>query len=288
MSTFPRTTVGGLSLSRLLIGTNWFLGYSHCTAAKDSLIQQHTRNRTAIADILAVFLEAGVDSVMGLMSVQELHDGIKTAEDRTGKGVMRISTPGFPITADTPLIGLDHDAVARILDHEAAIGTHICMPHQSTTDALVDRCSHTIRRMDQLLAMIRERGMVPGLSTHMPEGIVYADESGLDVETYISIYNSMGFMMQIEVDWVADIIRRARQPVMTIKPMAAGQLRPFQALTFAWNSIRPQDMVTVGTFTPDEARECIELSMRILSNQAAPSTLQETRSKQAVKTRVSV
>ena len=26
--------------------------------------------------------------------------------------------------------------------------------------------------------------------------------SGLDVETYIQLYNSMGFLMQIEVDWV--------------------------------------------------------------------------------------
>ena len=44
--------------------------------------------------------------------------------------------------------------------------------------------------------------MIPGLSTHMPETPIYADESGLDVDTYISIYNAMGFLMQIEVDWV--------------------------------------------------------------------------------------
>jgi hypothetical protein len=31
---FPRTTVGGVSLPRLIIGTNWFRGYSHTTAAK--------------------------------------------------------------------------------------------------------------------------------------------------------------------------------------------------------------------------------------------------------------
>ena len=111
--------------------------------------------------------------------------------------------------------------------------------------------------------MIRERGMIPGLSTHMPETIVYADETGLDVETYISIYNSMGFLMQVEVDWVAHIIRNAHKPVLTIKPMAAGQLRPFQALTFVWNTIRPQDMVAVGTMSPKEAAEVIEISYRV-------------------------
>ena len=73
---------------------------------------------------------------------------------------------------------------------------------------------------------------------------------------------------------------------MTIKPMAAGQLRPFQALTFVWNTIRPQDMVTVGTMTPKEAAELIEISMSILENRQADVTLQETRSKSSIKTRV--
>ncbi len=31
MSTFPRTEVGGLSVSRMIVGTNWFLGYTHST-----------------------------------------------------------------------------------------------------------------------------------------------------------------------------------------------------------------------------------------------------------------
>jgi len=137
--------------------------------------------------------------------------------------------------------------------------------------------------MEAICRMIRERGMIPGLSTHMPETIVYADETGLDVETYISIYNSMGFLMQVEVDWVAHIIRNAHKPVLTIKPMAAGQLRPFQALTFVWNTIRPQDMVAVGTMSPKEAAEVIEISLGILESRDSTIALQETRSKGGVK-----
>ena len=64
--------------------------------------------------------------------------------------------------------------------------------------------------------------MIPGLSTHMPESVIY-DRNGLDVETYIQMYNAAGFMMQVEVDWVMRIIRDAKKPVMTIKPMAAGR-----------------------------------------------------------------
>ena len=283
MNMFPRTTVGGVSLSRMIIGTNWFLGWSHTTRAKDDFIKENIAERKKIATIMEVYLRAGVDTIMGQVAHPELADAIKEAQDRTGTKVIVVSTPAFPISPETPSKGFDLDAVKRILDNEVQLGATFCFPHQQTTDALVDRCTRSIRQMDQLSRLIRERGMIPGLSTHMPESIIYADETHLDVETYISIYNSMGFLMQVEVDWINKVIHEAKKPVMTIKPMAAGQLRPFQGLTFVWNTIRPQDMVTVGTMTPKEAAEVIEISMSILDKRQAEVTLQETRSKASVK-----
>ena len=32
---FPRTKIEDLSVSRLIMGTNWWLGYSHTSIAKD-------------------------------------------------------------------------------------------------------------------------------------------------------------------------------------------------------------------------------------------------------------
>ena len=194
MDKFPRTVVGGVSLSRMIIGTNWFLGWSHTTSAKDAFIKENIADRKKIADIMEVYLRAGVDTIMGQIAHPELADGIKEAEDRTGVKVIVISTPGFPIGPQTPTHGFDLDSVKSILDKEVALGATFCMPHQMTTDAMVDRCTRSIRQMDQLCRLIRERGLIPGLSTHMPESIIYADETNLDVETYISIYNSMGFL----------------------------------------------------------------------------------------------
>jgi hypothetical protein len=127
--------------------------------------------------------------------------------------------------------------------------------------------------------MIRRRGMIPGLSTHEPESIVFADETGLDVGTYISIYNAAGFLMPIEIDWVHHIISKAARPVITIKPFAAGRLHPFVGLAFSWATLRPQDMVTVGTMSPDEAKELIEISYSLFEQRKANIELQVTRSK---------
>jgi hypothetical protein len=42
-------------------------------------------------------------------------------------------------------------------------------------------------------------------------------------------------------------------------------------------------MVTVGTMTPKEAQECIDLSLGILERRNAEIQLQETRSKSSIK-----
>jgi hypothetical protein len=285
MTAFPRTTVGGVSVSRMIVGTNWFMGFSHCTPAKDRFIKEHLMQRKVIADTLEVFFRAGVDTVMGNIEWTVMQEAVKDAEDRTGvKGII-VSTPPLPVTPLVPAQGFDMDEIERILDIHHGNGATFIMPHQSATDAMVDRATREVRQMAPVMERIRRRGLIPGLSTHMPETIIYADETGLDCETYISIYNSMGFLMQVEVDWIAHVIRNAKKPVMTIKPMAAGQLRPFQALTFVWNTLREQDMVTVGTMTPAEAQELVDLSLQILDRRSPEVALQETRSKESVKPR---
>ena len=143
----------------------------------------------------------------------------------------------------------------------------------------MDRRAQVIRDLEKYTAMIRERGMIPGLSTHMPESVRYADAQGADVESYIQIYNAAGFLMQVEADWVMRVIQHAKKPVMTIKPLAAGRLLPIVGLSFVWNTIRDQVLVTVGTTTPDEAKELIDISLDLLSRRMPDYELQRTRSK---------
>jgi len=276
MTDFPRTTVGGVSLSRLIIGTNWFLGYSHTSHAKDQFIKD-LQTAEKIADVLCTFLEYGVDTVMGPAS-QLLGDAVQIAQERTGKEMIVVLTPSFNFLPGGP----EEMEPERQFDFCKELGATFCFPHQSVTDSILDRMHRTIRGMDQYSAMIRERGMIPGLSTHAPESIIIADESGADVETYISLYNAIGFLMQVEVDWIMRVIHKAQKPVMTIKPLAAGRMLPPVGLAFVWNTLRDIDMVTIGTTTPAEARESVELSLDYLSKRLPDHELQKTRSKRVL------
>jgi len=258
---FPRTDVGGVSVSRMIIGTNWILGYSHTTPAADNLIRLRNGTAENIAGMLDVFMKYGVDTIMGpFAGNQPLIDAVKLAEDRAGKPM---------IIVDTPIINVDDNAAARreaeqTIALSKKIGATFCLPHHTSVEQLVNKNRKTMDRLPDYLKMIRDHGMIPGLSCHMPELVIYSDLNGYDVETYIQIYNCMGFLMQVEVEYIHKVIWNAKKPVMTIKPMAAGRVSPFVGLTFSWHTIRPCDMVTVGCLTPWEAEEDIEISLAAL------------------------
>lgn len=263
MQEFPRTTVGGVSLSRMLIGTNWLLGWSHTSASADAQIKRRYDSAQAFKPVLETYLRHGVDSIMAPFGASpELMEAIRDTEQKMGREILLI---------DTPTLNVDDNPQARreaeqTVKESARRGAKFCLLHHSCAEQLVDKNKGVIRRLDDYTKMIRDAGMIPGLSAHMPELIVYSDANGYDVETYIQIFNCMGFLMQVEIETVASIIQNAKKPVMTIKSMAAGRCSPYVGLTFSWNAIREKDMVTVGAFDPQEAEEDIEISLAAIEH----------------------
>ena len=255
---FPRTEVAGVSLPRMLMGTNWILGYSHTSSAADCMINRRNRNREAIAEIACTFLERGIDACMAPFTDNPVMvDGIHAAEDRMGRAMTLIDTPILNVD-DTPEA---RDQAEAVVKRSAALGAKFCLIHHTSAEQLVNKNLHKLVRLPDYTKMIRDAGMIPGLSAHMPELIVYSDENEYDIQTYIQLYNCMGFLMQVEIEYINKVIWNAKKPVMTIKPMAAGRCSPFVGLTFSFATLRPCDMVTVGCLTPEEAAEDIEIGM---------------------------
>jgi len=262
---FPRTTVGGVSLSRMIVGTNWVAGYSHRTPSADNMIKAKYPTPESMQPMLRTFLKYGIDTVMAPYDqAPHIHKAVQMAREESGRELIMI---------DTPVINVDDNPAARreaeaAIKASAARGSKFCLIHHYSAEQLVCKNRRSIDRIDDYTKMIRDAGMIPGLSAHMPELVIYSDENGYDVETYIQIYNCMGFLMQVEVEAVNSIIRNAKKPVMTIKSMAAGRTTPFVGLNFNWATIRDCDMVTVGCFSEAEAEEDIEISFAALERRA--------------------
>lgn len=261
MKQFPRTEVAGISLPRLLIGTNWLLGWSHTGAAADRSIREKYQKPEDFYPVFEAYLEHGIDAIMAPVSTQPLClDAIRYAEQKSGHRLIIIDTPAINVD-DSPSARAE---AAKTIKHSREIGATFCLIHHTSAEQLVNKNQKSITRLPDYLAMIRDEGLLPGLSAHMPELVTYSDANGYDVETYIQIFNCMGFLMQIEVESVARIIRNAKHPVMTIKPMAAGRTTPFVGLNFNWAVLRDCDMITVGAGSAAEAREDIEISLAAL------------------------
>lgn len=258
---FPTTEVAGIVLPRLIIGCNWISGFSHRSASSDAMINRYHNAPDPTAGVLEAFLEYDVNAVLGLFAADpNLLKAVKLAEERTNKQIILMDEPTIN-TEDTPSARRE---AQKIINECAKRGAKFCLPLHSCIEQLVNKGKQTIDRLPDYLYMIREAGMIPGLSAHMPEIIQYADANEYDVETYIQIFNCMGFLMQIEIESVASIIHYAKKPVITIKPLAAGRTTPYVGLTFSWNAIRKQDMVCLGCLHPDEVHEDIEISYAAL------------------------
>ena len=256
---FPRTEVGGVSMPRMLAGTNWILGYSHTGPAADAMIKSRHADPNNVSAVLDAYMEYGIDAIMGpeFDENSPLRQGMRLTEEKFGRNMIQIATPGINVD-DNPAARREAEAT---IQKAARDGATFCLIHHGSAEQLVNKNKQTIDRLPDYLDMIRQAGMLPGLSAHMPELVLYSDLNDYDVETYIQIYNCMGFLMQLEVEGIHGIIWNAKKPVMTIKSMAAGRCTPFVGLSFSYSTLRPCDMVTLGAFTPQEVHEDVEIAL---------------------------
>ena len=260
---FPRTEVDGLSLSRLVIGTNWMLGFSHRSPAADRLIEEKNGGPEGCQAILEAFLSKGVDTLVGpLGGCDALWEAMHRTEEKTGHRIIKIDTASLNME-DSPSGRAEAEARIR---QAKEMGVDILMFHYNSIEQLVDKSTRTLRRIGDYTDMIRQAGMIPGTSGHMPEVLEYCDLNDYDIQMYVQIYNCMGFMMQYEIETIWKNIQKAKKPVLTIKPLAAGRVSPFVGFTFSWNTLRPQDMVAVGCVSPYEALEDVEYSLAALEH----------------------
>ena len=263
MTSFPRTEVAGISLPRIIMGTNWVLGFSHTSNSADIMIKNRYTTKEAVCELVEAYLEYDINAVMAPFAGNgALLDGIRMAEDKTGKKVILIDTPVIDVN--------DSEAARKSADKTIAEGgkngAAFCLIHHSAAEQLVSKLKGTIDRLPDYLDMIRSHGMVPGLSAHMPELILYSDQNGYDVETYIQIYNCAGFLMQVEAEYISRVIWNAKKPVMSIKTMAAGRVSPYVGISFAFATLRGCDMVTIGAHTAREVHEDVEIAFAALEH----------------------
>ena len=139
---FPRTTVAGVDMPRMIAGTNWILGFSHTSSSADELIKMRNYNRDAIVRILEAYDAYGINAVMGPYGDNPvLADAVHAAEDKFGHEF---------IIVDTPIVNVDDNAQAR-KEAEARfrqsrdLGAKFCLIHHTAPSSLSTKTSRKCR-----------------------------------------------------------------------------------------------------------------------------------------------
>ena len=269
---FPTTRIDRLELSRMLIGTNTFFGYSHFSHAKDVWLKQYfTPER--IYEVIEACAKQGLNGIVSGAGTR-FNTGLKPLLDEversTGVHVVWIGTPG----------GSTLEELLEEIRAAADRGVEICMPHQMYTDNMLVPSEERLIGYEEAAQLIRDLGMVPGLSTHRPATITTCDKAGYDVAAYIQPYNAIGFLCPLETDWVERVINGTDKPVIVIKPLGAGRVMPPTGLNFCYSSIKATDTVCVGMLSVEEAEEDINLARSIIAGVEARRDYTYSRSKQ--------
>ncbi|MCX7598609.1 MAG: hypothetical protein N2512_07035 [Armatimonadetes bacterium] len=249
----PAVSLGPYEVSRLIVGGNPFSGFSHQSREMDEAFMDYY----TVANIKAALFECE-------------RQGINTVLLRADRHIQRVLREYRAEGGTLQWIAQTASELKDQVSHIRQVAPlAIAMYHHGS---LTDTCWHEGRMSEvrELLAVMRDCGVVVGLGTHLPEVIEYAEEQGWDVDFYMASFYALtrqhpqqlvvaGGSVPDEIYDDADrermvaVIRATPKPCLAFKILAAGRkatsVGNLQAtFEYAFANIKPTDAVVVGVY----------------------------------------
>ncbi len=235
MPDFPGLTIEGITIPRVICGTNSLLGYSHVSSGRDAWIKQYF-TPARIAQVFARCMELGVNAVMGPLHPR-LVDALGETEKLTGARMTWVSTTNFervPVGMEEAYrkaraAGRHDEAMAMSIESTAeqvaslkAAGAPICVFH----GGWVDRWPATdgnLHNFNHYTGIIRQGGLIPGAVSHLSERVAEVDRGDHDVALLVTPVNKGGWNMHPSRDEAVEHINTVVKPLLAIKTLACGR-----------------------------------------------------------------
>jgi hypothetical protein len=252
----PQVDFCGLSVSRMLVGGNPFSSIGHRDAALDRAMRDYyTTGR--IKDVL--------------FQCEAL--GINAAVLRADNHIMRLLHEYWNEGGHIQWFAQTAPERASLLDNirqAAGAGASACYIHGGVADGLQERGE--LKGLGEAMALIRERGMVPGIAGHQPKTHLDAAEADLDIAFHmVCFYNLTGRQGKIDVadeaaeryrpedrERAARLLGALSRPCIAYKILAAGRNDPAEAIPYAVQHLKPTDAVAIGVYPKDRPGEIAE------------------------------
>ncbi|MBN1445554.1 MAG: hypothetical protein JW957_05560 [Candidatus Omnitrophica bacterium] len=257
--------IGKLRVSRVILGSNPFSGFSHQGPERNSEMK-HYYTCARIKDVLRNAEELGINTL------------IARADHHMMRVIMEYRDEGGNIQwiAQTcPEVG----TMERGADNAVSGGANGCYIHGGFMDFLY--ANNRLGEVPGVVEKIKKSGMPAGIAAHNPRVFEWA-EKNLDVDFYMcSYYNPIWrekdpehkeclteYFMEEDRDVMVKAIKSLKKPAIHYKVMAAGRNNPEEAISFVAKHLRPQDAVCMGIYSKDKPgmlQEDITLLQKYLS-----------------------
>jgi hypothetical protein len=240
--------LGELKVSRMLLGSNPFSGFSHQGIERDrAMVEHYTVGR--IKDAMRTAESLGINSIVARTD----HHMIRVLIEYWGEG------GGLQWFAQTcPEVG----SIEQCADRAARNGAKACHIHGGVMDYLVaqGKTEEAVRGVEY----IRGLGMLAGIAGHNV-GVFQWAEANVDVDYYMCCYYNPSRRdenpehvhgaeeLYLEEDRTAmtGLIQQLSRPAIHYKVLAAGRNDPREAFAVCRAMMRAGDMVCIGVFTAD-------------------------------------
>ncbi len=240
----PTVDFCGLKVTRLIIGANPFGGFSHQTPERDqAMVAYHTPER-----IIETWRRAEKAGINTMVTNTETPHVIETVQKYLAEGgkLQWIAQ-----------IGAHDGNMPAAIDNAVKIGAKAFFFWGGHTDNFfAARDEKTFRAW---VEHARSTGVPMGVAGHSLETHYWVDSMNL-VDFHVvcffncgSLHHGRGHRFRLtDAIAAAECIRRIRKPCIGYKIMAAGRIDPVMAFEFAFDNIKPTDVVNVGMHRGDK------------------------------------
>ncbi len=269
----PKVKFGKAEITRLIIGSNPFYGYSHFNGLLDRHMREWmTQDRKM--EVLHRCEQVGINTWQVHYNDQPMQD---IRRYRAEGGKMNIIMLGdFAMMKDLSLVSKVAKEIAPL-----GIGHHGNRTDERFRNGEMDK-------VREFLKAVRDSGVMAGISTHNPAVVDTVESQGWDVDYYMTCLYRVSrtpeearkelgeaplgeTFLEKDPERMCKAIRQTRKPCLAFKVLGAGRNISSggtieAAFRFALTNIKPTDAIIVGMFPQfkDEPKENADMVRRIL------------------------
>ena len=241
------------TFSKVVCGTNAFYGRSHFSVAR-SLEYEGRCTDEYMARVLATCVRHGVNAVESCANDRILP--IVRGVGANGAAPLRFI--GNTRIDATSAMKSHHQKLAYLIERRS----DICVIHSQFVDR--PRSDQEIKGLVPLLDKIHAAGLLAGISTHRVSTVRLCEERGYPVDVYMFPLNATGYVYpgyegsETVIERV-DLVTGCPKPFILMKALGAGRIAPDEGLPFVLSHCKPEDIISLGLSSIEEAEESLAL-----------------------------